>query len=582
MIKKITCLVLAILFITLTPMSSFLQIENNAYAISSTLTFEDALHSEMFKQTVIAALIGYGLTWNDPDAVNMTFEKILNDFETKGPDFKPPNKPDGPDLKQLVHDLLASASIAFTADGVYKNILAIDDMMADYLKNFIDVNYDEGINYSENENEETLIYSLGEYNLSFNLLPITDGKYAYIECFNGIETKTTTFLNWGGSGQLTNIVIKNIIVVSKYAFEINLKFNFDMYINGNFDRNMTSNNMMTLTFPTNISQENFVVKPFVPEEETYGTPGYVDVPDRDFVNNQSQTRTVVIPIEVDPLTGEPQKDENEIPIPGISTADWVGVTPEEIPNLDPHGMPYTAPEITPENPLPVNPELPENPTLEQIQDFTIIEYLKNLFQTNKNAAEMQDPTVMGIPSADGTGNGGTGTPTSFDWGDFSKFFDIFFIFIYFIVILILILLKFLKVVFSSLPNIPPNTDLFTNYPTILDGVNYIKNLKVGGMSVTVQQAFEYVFLIFFFIFVLKQLRKLYGAYVYEENERSRAESGISGSNIERRYQRTNYNSVINKARKSNYSGYSKGNTFDDAINNPDDYENIKFTDFSGD
>ncbi|MPN03499.1 hypothetical protein SDC9_150729 [bioreactor metagenome] len=188
---------------------------------------------------------------------------------------------------------------------------------------------------------------------------------------------------------------------------------------------------------------------------------------------------------------------------------------------------------------------------------------------------------MGVPAPAGTGGlGGTPPPTQFEWGDFGKFFDIFFIFIYFIVILILILLKFLQVVFSNLPNIPPNPELFNNYPTILEGVNFIKNLKVGGLSITVQQAFEYVFLIFFFIFILKQIRKLYGAYVYEENERSKLESGISGANYERRYSKTNYSSIIDKGHNSNYTGYSKGNIFDDAINNPDDYENINITDYT--
>jgi len=522
MIKKVISLVLIILFITLTPISSFLQIENNVYAISATLTFEDALHSEMFKHSIIAAMIGYGLTWSDADDVVGTFNDILADFETKGPDYKPPNKPDGPDLKQLVHDLLASASIAFTADGVYKNILAIDDMLADFIKHFIDENYDEGDNVHSNKPQNQ-----GYINNYFYELNIIGENTTNIQVFikiNGSDENRMVNMpltNQPGKVlQLNFFDILNITKLDNTRAYVSFKVQYKIVDLSNGTYTLTPSNPGDKMQAFNVGLDVYTESPF---QETIinGTNNIVDNPTYDWVNTQTQERTVVIPIEVDPLTGEPQKDENEIPIPGISTADWVGVTPEEIPNLDPHGMPYTAPVITPENPLPVNPELPENPTLEQIQDFTIIEYLKNLFQTNKNAAEMQDPTVMGIPSADGTGNGGTGTPTAFDWGDFSKFFDIFFIFIYFIVILILILLKFLKVVFSSLPNIPPNTDLFNNYPTILDGVNYIKNLKVGGMSVTVQQAFEYVFLIFFFIFVLKQLRKLYGAYVLEEHERDK-------------------------------------------------------------
>ena len=75
-------------------------------------------------------------------------------------------------------------------------------------------------------------------------------------------------------------------------------------------------------------------------------------------------------------------------------------------------------------------------------------------------------------------------------GNFRHFLDIFFIFIYFIVILILIILKFLEIVFVGIPGITANADLFTEYPNILEGVNYVKNLKVGGLAITVHQAFN--------------------------------------------------------------------------------------------
>jgi hypothetical protein len=74
----------------------------------------------------------------------------------------------------------------------------------------------------------------------------------------------------------------------------------------------------------------------------------------------------------------------------------------------------------------------------------------------------------------------------------------------------------LEIVFVGLPAIEANTGLLAEYPGILEGVNYVKNLQVGGLAITVHQAFEFVFLIFFYIFIIKQIRKLYNAYVFEQ------------------------------------------------------------------
>lgn len=155
----------------------------------------------------------------------------------------------------------------------------------------------------------------------------------------------------------------------------------------------------------------------------------------------------------------------------------------------------------------------------------IVEGVKTIVSnTNKLVFNTTNPEldpITGEPAAAGDGIIGNGIdtriPTDFEWGNFRHFLDIFFIFIYFIVILILIILKFLQIVFVGIPNIAANTDLFAQYPNILEGVNYVKNLQVGGLAITVHQAFEFVFLIFFYIFIIKQIRKMYNAHVYEES-----------------------------------------------------------------
>lgn len=107
-----------------------------------------------------------------------------------------------------------------------------------------------------------------------------------------------------------------------------------------------------------------------------------------------------------------------------------------------------------------------------------------------------------------------------DWGNFKNFFDIFWIFYYLIIIAILLLVKFLAVVMDIL-SIPANTALFDSYPALLQGLNYVKSLKVGGFNITLQQIFEYMFMVFFFIYIVTTLQKLYHVFTGVERQELR-------------------------------------------------------------
>lgn len=117
-----------------------------------------------------------------------------------------------------------------------------------------------------------------------------------------------------------------------------------------------------------------------------------------------------------------------------------------------------------------------------------------------------------------------------DWGNFKGLFDIFWIFYYLIILAIIILLKFFNVIMSLL-DIPANTALFDSYPTMLDGLNYIKNIKVGGFNVTLQTIFEYMFTIFFFLYIVTTLQKLYHSFLGIERQ-SIKEEEIRNKNID--------------------------------------------------
>ena len=116
--------------------------------------------------------------------------------------------------------------------------------------------------------------------------------------------------------------------------------------------------------------------------------------------------------------------------------------------------------------------------------------------------------------------GTPGEPPGADWGNFKNFFDIFWIFYYLIIIAILLLVKFLAVVMDIL-SIPANTALFDSYPALLQGLNYVKSLKIGGFNITLQQIFEYMFMVFFFIYIVTTLQKLYHVFTGVERQELR-------------------------------------------------------------
>ncbi len=555
MIKKVISLVLVIFFITLTPISSFLQIENNVYAV---ITFEQDLNSELFKQTLIPVLISSGLVFTNKESADKVVGDTIDWLKQQGFDFQNPNDPEGPKLGEVVKKMLKGAVIISATDQLIKNVIEIPDLFWKLVKSFVDDNYDVGPNATYELPEWVELDITNSYNYEFNSETNTTIVYSYQRKSDGViftNSLTGTFIPNNPNTKICRVVLTT-------GRDLTIFLNGSTLLQGRLE-------------PYNYFKWKTDQHKIINNPDLIGTEGIVDNSTYDWSNVHTQEREIVIPLQPDELGNNPKRDENGIMLPGISTEEWISVIPTEIPNMDPTGTPI---EITEPGQLPSVPENPQ--TIPEKILYTLAETFKKITGIKENL-DLENPTIMGVPAPAGTGGlGGTPPPTQFEWGDFGKFFDIFFIFIYFIVILILILLKFLQVVFSNLPNIPPNPELFNNYPTILEGVNFIKNLKVGGLSITVQQAFEYIFLIFFFIFILKQIRKLYGAYVYEENERSKLESGISGANYERRYSKTNNSSIIDKGHNSNYTGYSKGNIFYDAINNPDDYENINITDYT--
>jgi hypothetical protein len=506
-IKKIITIILLIQMILISPLSVYFDVENKAYATA--VSFTETLESELFKQTIIPILISSGLVFKSKEAIDQTVSNTIEWLNDQGFDWRDPDDPEGPNLSEILKTMLKGTVIWSAVDQLYKDVIKIPDVIRDLIKHFVDENYDEGENYVLPDGLH-LISSLPHFP-DYLEIYLEEGESLYIyrndldkDSKRAYRTDMGTYYQTG-----TTHIAPNPIRMSKsYNSSGNLRYHF---IDENGEKiNSTLNGLyFTKTFYGN----KLDVTEF--NTDIHGIENIVDDPDYDWNNNYTNEKHIPIPIKSD-IHGNPTVDENGFYLPVEEPDIWIDVQPEEIPELNPSGIPQVLPEDL--------PSVPDNPDDED-ENGKILVFLKNIFNKltgirNDTATIVEKMPDTSTGSTGGTGGIDTTVPTGFEWGDFRHFLDIFFIFIYFIVILILIILKFLQIVFIGMPSIPANADLLTQYPSILAGVNYVKNLQVGGLTITVHQAFEFVFMIFFYIFIIKQIRKLYKAYVFEESSQN--------------------------------------------------------------
>ncbi len=484
-IIKIISFVFVILFILFTPIYTYFQ-SNDAYALGI------AISKELEKQTLIPLLISAGLVFKSQEAVEETYERLDDFLASLGPGFELPT-PDPEDPKETLLDALkklANSKVTWgPLTGSYNKIVEVSAGLWMLVKQWVDENFNEGeniVNINNNPIYYTLVTrtDLAGSNRVYVSYNIGDNAYVTIYMLDG---------SYFGPLQLTKIIYNTTTYFINNKNIVSLLFSSGgghSYINYDY-------------FDYAI-YENFGGSEITEQSLVIGEKDIVDKPNFDWNNPNTNSKIITLPVKTD-AQGTPEVDTEGYHIPAVDTEYWVDKEPYEIIESDPSGIPEPEPG-----------EDTETGILNMLKNF--LYYFQNI---SKNVSDIKQNTDA-IAEGSGNGNGNdTEVPTGFEWGDFKKFFDIIMIFIYFIVILILILVKLLTLVFTGLVNIPANAALFNQYPTILAGVNYLKSLKVGGLSITVHQAFEYVFTIFFFIFIIKQIRKLYDSYVYEENERNR-------------------------------------------------------------
>lgn len=102
-------------------------------------------------------------------------------------------------------------------------------------------------------------------------------------------------------------------------------------------------------------------------------------------------------------------------------------------------------------------------------------------------------------------------PDSPDWPKFKNFFDIIFILIYLVMIVIKIYFKLIHVVIN-IASIPATTVVIEDYSNIMVGFNFIKNITVPVLNISLWTLIGYMFTVFYFIYMLKIIQSLYHAF----------------------------------------------------------------------
>ena len=353
-LKRILALVIVFMMLISTPFYISENINNNPYVYAAA-TFEQSLESELFKQTLIPTLISAGLVFSSKESIEKAADDTIEWLKQQGFDWKPPDEPDGPNLEDVIREMLKAVTLVSASYEIGKGIVKIPKMFWELIKSFVDDNYDEGENYSD-ENflngyingyaYEILIDGQGTFNVVIKI-KINDGDYQNLaNLFNASPGRTLYIRSFN---------VSDIIKIDSTRVRVYYSYKYHVFKDGVFDNEVFKEDNAIFNIGTTVYEEN----PYPEEQYIYGTPGIVDNPNYDWNNNYTDNKEIPIPIETD-VYGNFKTDENGYYLPSIDTEDWVGVQPVEIPNLDPSGTPI--PEI-PEMPEVENPDDDEKPEL---------------------------------------------------------------------------------------------------------------------------------------------------------------------------------------------------------------------------
>lgn len=493
--KKIISIIFVILFITLTPLSTYIGFKNNINAEPLLLTGL----SMKFVATVLASMGALAFV-NETIGIEEFYNGFIEFVETQ---------------KQIhgYAQTLADLAIKAIIENTKVKVSQLYNLLKEYIQTYAESFLPEAPVIPNLPNVKTITDGLYYGKIRGSVFPSTITKLDYIE--KGYYLKTE--LQRVDSGPAVNTFQVNVMVM--YYNDLVTSHKFTKYMPNNLYQDFDQT--LKLVFKTQITDNLLRF---------------------DYIFNNISTNTIIqnyFELEVEPLVDLldvppiPEILVPELPIVksvpinltfpwdlDIDTKDVIGLTVDQLLeqlssiSLIPYiqellDLPKTA--VDSMNP-PIIDVDEDTKLITGVRDTTIDDVLEDSKEQTTIIGNIRDivadisNTLEEFLNPDGDNNNEDKDKT--DWGNFKGLFDLFYIFYYLILIVIIILIKLMNVVLN-LANITPSFGALGNYPTILYGVDYIKNLKVANLNFTIQQIFEYAFTVFFFIFIVKTIQKIY-------------------------------------------------------------------------
>lgn len=303
----------------------------------------DILANPYNMQLIAKILIASGVVYTTATQLEESVEEFIdwwNDHET-GWTMPTPKDPQGPNTwEAIIYAAITGGSIVYDiTKGTFKQILELTEDFVDYVKQFVDENYDAGeriiegfktgkVDISPGQTKKLLYVGRGYAIVT--MYKIGNDKYIDYYVSNGVDTATGTAtfnaprIRLGKYGDLQ-------------LFRVNA---------ANIDISRIGDSAVPwIECDTSILDTE-------DKELGYGDEDIVDNPEYEYKHNETGTPTIVIPIQ------SPVPDESGYFVPIEDLEDLVDTGAEDIANEKTDGIVIPAPTPTP-SPEPVPyPELP--------------------------------------------------------------------------------------------------------------------------------------------------------------------------------------------------------------------------------
>lgn len=324
------------------------------YAVGN-IIIDNPFNRQLIATMIIASGMVFTSTKQLEDSVT-SFIDMWNDHET-GWTMPTPKDPQGPNTwEAIIYGAITGGSIVYDiTSGTFKQVLELTEDFVDFVKQYVDMKYQQ----FENWLIDPAYWELGKTLKVYYFPEKHDNYYFYWKLPNGTLEKTSTYSEWHKQG--------DVYISKSSSFRIPLTIQIDS-IGGSWQpgvryeagtwawlRYKTSSQFtswIVSTTPLSTGTTEIDYPQGTEENLGYGNPDIVDNPEYEYKHNETGTPTIVLPIQ------SPEPDASGYILPSEDLEDLIGVGADDIANERTDGIIIPAPTPTP-TPEPVPyPELP--------------------------------------------------------------------------------------------------------------------------------------------------------------------------------------------------------------------------------